>query len=61
MPEWGYYALALAIVAMIRPVFWTITLSTSLWVGRRLLSEHAGRRLFGHWWDAGKRGSTPDS
>lgn len=61
MPDWAYYALAMAAVAMLRPLFWTVTISTSLWVGRQFLSERAGRRVFGHWWAAGKRGSTPDS
>lgn len=48
---WFYVALFL-VMGVIGPVFWTVTLTVLLWLGRRYLSDHVGRRLFGHYWKA---------
>lgn len=46
-----YYALGvIVVVGLIRPVFWLIALSTSLWIGRKFLSEKWGRIVFGDYW-----------
>lgn len=39
------------VAALIQPVFWLLSLSISLWLGRKFLSDKWGRRLFGHFWN----------
>ena len=52
MENWLWAALGAAIVlGVIRPLLWWVLLSLSLWVGRKTLSDRAGRAVFEHYWD----------
>lgn len=46
---WGLLAVVL-IVGVIRPLFWLVALSVSLWIGRLFLNDHFGKFVFGHYW-----------
>ena len=37
-------------IAVIRPLFWWVALSLSLWIGRLLLNDRWGRIVFGRYW-----------
>lgn len=54
--DWAYFiavALVVAVAQLMRPVL----LAGLVWLGRKCLSERVGRRVFGHWWEAGTRGN----
>lgn len=46
---WPTVAVVL-VVAFIRPIFWLLSLSISLWLGRKFMSEETGKVWFGHYW-----------
>lgn len=49
--ESGLSALgAVVAIAVIRPLFWFVSLGLSLWIGRKFLSPKWGKRIFGHYW-----------
>lgn len=41
---------AIVVIALLRPLFWWVALSTSLWIGRKTLPEKWGRIVFGRYW-----------
>ena len=44
------FAIALAVVALIRPFLWLVVLTTLVWLGRMFLSDRMGSALFGRYW-----------
>jgi hypothetical protein len=46
---WAVLA-ALLVIGLLRPLFWWVTLSLSLWIGRKVLSDRTGRIVFGRYW-----------
>lgn len=44
------YALALLVVAFLRPFLWLVLLTTFVWLGRMVLSDRMGSALFGRYW-----------
>lgn len=41
---------AVVVIGVIRPLFWWVALSLSLWLGRKVCSERVGRVVFGRYW-----------
>lgn len=51
MPDWAYAAIAIGVIAALRPFFWTVCITALLWVGYRTLSNDYGKALFGRYWN----------
>lgn len=49
MDAWSIFG-AVVVIALIRPVIWLFSLSFSLWLGRKWMSDETGRIWFGHYW-----------
>lgn len=53
--DWLYAIALFVVIGLIRPVFWTLALSTSLWIGQKFLSEKSGKLVFGQYWHPRKQ------
>lgn len=50
------YALAIIAVMILRNALWLFLLTVFLWLGRKFMSDRAGRLLFGHYWSRNTQG-----
>lgn len=51
MNRWEFYVALVFITGVVGPLFWLVSLSVLLWLGRKFLPHKVGRVLFGHLWD----------
>ena len=60
MDAWSVFG-AVVVIALIRPVIWLVSLSVSLWLGRKWMSDETGKIWFGHYWKSpvGKKAQKP--
>lgn len=55
MTEFLQLAAVALMIGLIRPVFWLLSMTVFLWLGRKCLPDRVGLALFGHYWRTKRR------